>query len=179
MQNIGTFQLTEVNNFIIRLQSCSFLFLQWFTNIASLNDNHSITLFYRSTLTELPVRSQKSGQERSSATFVLHSTATIRNLYSKGKIGGHSHSWCCFYSETVSDFFVLLRNKKKIHLYTFTYQFQMSLKEIAVIMMSYTSQNASWRPLDTTVAACWFINAGLCLILVRQHVLELQCILVL
>lgn len=72
MQNIGTFQHTEVNNFIIRLQLCSSLFLQCFTNIASLNDNHSITLFYRSTLTELPVRSQKSGhvQERSSATFV-------------------------------------------------------------------------------------------------------------
>ena len=110
-------------------------------------------------------------QERSSATFVLHSPATIHNLYSKEKIGGHSHSWCCFYSETVSDI--------KIHLYTFMYQFQMSLKEIAVIMMSYTSQNASWQLLDTTVAACWFINAELCLILIRQHVLELQCILVL
>ena len=55
----------------------------------------------------------------------------------------------------------------------------MLLKEIAVMMMSYTSQNASWQPLDTMVAASWFINAGLCLILVRQHVLELQCILVL
>lgn len=164
MQNIGTFQLTEVNNFIIRLQSCSFLFLQWFTNIASLNDNHSITLFYRSTLTELPVRSQKSGH-----VFARKKQCDFC----------HRHSWCCFYSETVSDFFVLLRNKTKIHLYTFTYQFQMSLKEIAVIMMYYTSQNASWRPLDTTVAACWFINAGLCLILIRQHVLELQCILVL
>lgn len=114
MQNIGTFQLTEVNNFIIRLQSCSFLFLQWFTNIASLNDNHSITLFYRSTLTELPVRSQKSGH-----VFARKKQCDFC----------HRHSWCCFYSETVSDFFVLLRNKKKIHLYTFKYQFQMSLKE--------------------------------------------------